>query len=92
MSESERRDEWFEQDVKVKGRELLDKVKQIIREGNARKIIIKNDKGETFLEIPVSVGVFGLLFAPVAAAIGAMAAIATDFTITVQRKKPADED
>ncbi|MBN2496840.1 MAG: DUF4342 domain-containing protein [Deltaproteobacteria bacterium] len=89
---TEPRNDDFEQDVKVKGRELLDKVKEIIKEGNARKIIIQNDKGETFLEVPVTVGVFGVLFAPVAAAIGAMAAIATDFTIRIQRKDDVEHD
>jgi hypothetical protein len=70
----------------VTGEELLGKVKELIHEGNVRKIIIKNDKGETYLEIPVTIGLIGAILAPVFAAIGALAALAADFTIVVERK------
>ena len=52
-------------EFKVKGEELLSKVKEIIHEGNIRKIIIKNDSGKTYLEIPVTIGVVGLVLVPV---------------------------
>lgn len=73
-------------EFKVTGEELLGKIKEIIHEGNARKIIIKNDKGETYLEIPVTIGVIGAILAPVFAAIGALAALAANFTIEVEKK------
>ncbi len=72
---------------KVKGDELLKKVKELVREGNVRRIIIKNEKKEPFMEIPVSVGVLGALFAPVLVAIGAIAAMASSFSIEVIRKE-----
>ncbi len=73
-------------EFKVAGEELLAKIREIIHEGNVRKIIIKNEKGETYLEIPVSVGVIGVILAPVFAAVGALAALAADFTIVVEKK------
>jgi Domain of unknown function (DUF4342) len=72
-------------EFKVRGEELLRKVKEIIHEGNARRIIIKDDKGATYLEIPLSVGVVGALLMPVVAALGAMAALASNFTLQVVR-------
>jgi hypothetical protein len=72
-------------EFKVGGEELLRKVKEIIHEGSARRIIIKDEKGATYLEIPLSVGVVGALFMPVLAALGAMAALASNFTLQVVR-------
>jgi len=74
-------------EFKVKGEELLGKVKEIIHEGNIRKIIIKNESGKTYLEIPVTIGVVGVVLAPVWAAIGALAALASSFTIQVIKKE-----
>ena len=71
----------------VTGEELLAKIKELIHEGNVRKIIIKNEKGEPYLEIPVTIGLIGALVAPVFAAIGALAALAANFTIVVERKE-----
>ena len=51
-------------EFKVKGKELLEKVEELIKEGNARRIIIKDEKGRTYLEIPVTIGILGALFAP----------------------------
>jgi len=70
----------------VSGDELLKKVKEIIHEGNANRIIIKNEEGKTYLEIPVTIGVIGALLAPVFAAVGALAALAVNFKIEVIRK------
>ena len=78
--------EEFKHEFKVKGEELLGKIKEIIKEGNAKRIIIKNEKGETYLEIPVTVGIIGAVFAPVLAAVGALAAVASHFTIVVEKK------
>ena len=77
-------------EFQVRGEELLRKVKEIIHEGNARRIIVKDEKGQTFLEIPLSVGVVGAFFLPVLAALGAMAALASNFTLEVVR--PADKE
>ena len=77
-------------EFKVRGEELLRKVKDIIHEGNARRIIIKDDKGATYLEIPLSVGVVGALFLPVIAALGAMAALASNFTLQVVRRDDSE--
>ena len=75
----------------VKGEELMKKVKEIIEEGNARRVVIKNDKGETYLEIPINIGILSAVFAPILIAVGAIAAIASKFTIEVTKvdKKPA---
>lgn len=74
-------------EFKIKGQELLTKIEELIKEGNARRIIIKDDKGKTYIEIPVTVGVIGTLFAPVIAAVGALAGVAANFTIEVINKE-----
>jgi hypothetical protein len=71
----------------VKGEDLLRKVKEIIHEGNVNRIIIKNEEGKTYLEIPVTIGVIGTVLLPVFAAIGALAALAANFRIEVIRKE-----
>ena len=73
-------------DLKVKGEELLGTIKKILHEGNARRIIIKDDKGNTFLEIPVTLGVIGVVISPILAAVGALAALATSFNIQIIKK------
>ena len=74
-------------EFKVKGEELLKKIKELIHEGNVRKLIIKNEEGKTYLEIPVTVGVVGALIAPVLAAVGAIAALAANFKIEVIKRE-----
>ena len=74
------------EEMKVKGEDLLKKVKELIHEGNIRRIIIKNDKGETYIEIPLTLGVVGMVLAPVLAAVGAIAALASNFTIEIVKK------
>ena len=74
----------FEQ-FKVAGKDLGEKIRELIHEGNVRRIIIKDEKGATYLEIPLAVGVVGALFMPVIAALGAMAALASNFTLQVVR-------
>ena len=75
------------EEVKVRGEDLLKKVKELIHEGNLRRIIIKDEKGNTYLEVPLTVGVVGAVIAPVFAAIGALAALASSFTIEVVKKE-----
>jgi phage-related minor tail protein len=76
----------MKEEYKVKGEDLLSKVKQIINEGNVSRIIIKDTKGDVFLEIPVTIGIIGAVFAPVLAAVGALAALVANFTIEVVRR------
>lgn len=71
---------------KVKGDEILDKIKEIIREGNARKITIKNDKDDTIMEFTLTIGAIGAVVAPIFAAVGVIAALATDCTIEVEKQ------
>ena len=75
-----------QEEFKVSGAELKEKVRELIKEGNARRIIIKNEKGDTVLEIPVTIGAIGVILAPVLAAVGALAAILTNCTIVVVKK------
>lgn len=70
----------------VKGEELLSKIKQLITEGNIRRIIIKDKAGKTLVEFPLTIGVVGAVIAPVLAAVGAIAALVTECSITVERK------
>lgn len=71
---------------RVSGDELLSKVKEIIKEGNTTRIIIKNDDDETIMEFPVTVGAIGVVLAPVFAALGAVAALAMKCTIIVEKR------
>ena len=76
-----------QESFKVSGDELLSKIKEIIKEGNARKVIIKNEKEETIIEFPLTIGALGVILAPVFAAIGAIAALVTECTIVVEKKQ-----
>ena len=69
----------------VDGDDLLHKVKELVHEGNIRRIIIKNEEGEKLIEIPLTLGVVGIALLPVWAAIGAIAALVTDCTILVEK-------
>ena len=74
----------FTESFKVAADQLVDAIKQIIHEGNVRRVIIKQD-GRTVVEFPITVGVIGTVFAPMLAAAGALAAVLTDCTIEVER-------
>jgi hypothetical protein len=71
----------------LKSEDLVNKVKELIHEGNVRRIIIKNKEGKTLVEFPLSFGVVGALIAPVLAAVGAIAALVTECSITVEREE-----
>lgn len=79
-------------EFKVKGQELLNKIEELIKEGNVRRIIIKDAEGKTFIEIPLTFGVIGVLAAPVVAAIGALAGIVANFTVEIIRTEEEEED
>ncbi len=70
----------------VPGEKLVEKVKELVRKGNARRLIIKHEDGHTVMEIPLTVGVVGAMLLPLWAALGAIAALATNYTIEVERK------
>ena len=74
---------WWET-IKVESAQLVDKVKELIEEGNVRRIVIKQGD-RTIAEFPLAVGVVGAVFAPILAAVGAIAALATDCKIEVER-------
>ena len=73
------------EEIQTTGEELVAKVKELVREGNVRRIVVKDDEGKTLVEIPLTLGVVGALIAPVAAALGAIAALVTDCTIIVEK-------
>ena len=73
--------------ISISADNLIEKVKELIHEGNVTRIIIKDDKGRTLLEMPATVGIIGALLVPWLAALGAIAAIATNCTMIVERKE-----
>ena len=72
-------------------RMVIAKIKELIREGNVRHVVIKNDEGKTLIEFPVTIGVAGALLMPVWAAVGAIAAMVTDCTIEVERSDEGED-
>jgi len=74
------------EEFKVSGEDLTGTVKKLVAEGNARRIIIKNEKGDSIVEFPLTLGAVGALVAPVLAAVGAVAALVTKCTIVVERR------
>jgi hypothetical protein len=77
----------FKESFKVAAEQLVDAVKKLAHEGNVRRIVIKQE-GKTIVEFPMSVGVVGAVFAPMLAAVGALAAVLTECTIEVERNTP----
>lgn len=69
----------------LNGEEIIAKIKNLIHEGNARRIIIKNEEGRVLLEIPLAIGLVGAAFMPVIAAVGALAALAAKLTLVIER-------
>jgi len=73
------------EEFKLAGGEILNKIKELIHQGNIRRIILKDEEGKTFLEIPLTVGIIGAALAPVLAAVGAIAALVSKLTIIVEK-------
>ncbi|HBY62852.1 MAG TPA: hypothetical protein DEH78_23765 [Solibacterales bacterium] len=73
------------EEIKVKANELVEEVRRLLQEGNVRRVIIKDTSGNTFMEVPLNIAAIGVIAVPVLAAIGALAALAADFTIVVER-------
>lgn len=78
----------FVEEIQVLGRDLVDKVKSLIHEGNVQRIIVKDEHGNTFVEIPVTLAAIGAILAPLLAAVGAISALVAKFTIVVVRSEP----
>ncbi|MBX0300401.1 DUF4342 domain-containing protein [Cryobacterium sp. 1639] len=91
MTENNRYEEF-----KISGDTLLTKVRELLHEGNVRRVFIKNDEGATLLEIPLTAGlavtVITAAFSPVLVAVGAIAALLTQVTVGVERRDPGDDD
>ncbi|MGW8268238.1 MAG: DUF4342 domain-containing protein [Longimicrobiales bacterium] len=89
-TQEEARDDDRREKYRVAGERLLSKVKELIKEGNIRRITIKNDEDKTLIEIPLTFGVVGAALFPVWAAVGAIAALVTDCSIEVERHEPEE--
>jgi len=76
----------------VEGDDLVAKIKELVREGNVRRIIIKSEEGERLIEIPLTVGVVGAVLLPVWAAIAVIAAIVTNASIEVERVEKEESE
>jgi hypothetical protein len=75
---------WSEE-FKINGSEVVDKIKELIHEGNIRRIILKNEEGKTLIEIPLTLGLVGAALMPIWAAVGAIAALVAKMTIVVEK-------
>jgi hypothetical protein len=73
------------EEYQVAGDSLVAKVKELVRQGNIRRLIIKNEEGQRLIEVPLTLGVVGIALLPVWAAIGAIAALVTECTIVVEK-------
>jgi hypothetical protein len=75
--------------IKIQGEKVVNKVKELVKEGNVRKISIHEKDGRELMSFPLSLGVVGAVFAPVLAAVGALAALIGECSITVEREEKA---
>ena len=75
------------EEIRVKGEELLAKIKELVKEGNIRRITIADKDGKVIIAFPLTVGVVGALISPTLAAVGAVAALVTECTVKVERDK-----
>ncbi len=73
------------EEFKLEGGKVLDKIKELIHQGNIRRIILKNEEGKTLIEIPLTLGLVGAALLPVFAAVGALAAVVTRMTLVVEK-------
>jgi len=81
MSEEKRRTE----EVTVTGEKLVSTIKDLIHQGNIRRITVKNREGESLIVIPLTLGVVGILLLPTLAALGTIAALVTECTLVIER-------
>jgi hypothetical protein len=78
-------DEKVTEEHQVPSERLVSRVKELVKEGNVRRIIVKNHEGHTILEIPLTLGVLGALLLPSVVALGAVAGLAADYKLVVER-------
>jgi len=83
MNQNSTRTEEFQ----INGDEIMSKLKELLHEGNIRRITIKNEEGKTIVDIPLTVSVVGILIAPQLAALGAIAALVTRCTLVVEKSE-----
>ncbi len=76
------------EEIWVKGSEMVDKVKELIKKGNVTRIIVKGEDGNTLVEIPATIGVLGTVIAPTIAILGGLAALVTRCKLTIERREP----
>lgn len=82
---------WTER-IKVQADALREKVEELIREGNVRRIIVKNSEGQTVMELPLTIGIVGAVAAPMLAAVGAVAGVAARWSLEIERRdQPASK-
>ena len=82
----------YQDELQVMGEQLVSKVKELVHEGNVRRIIIKDQSGHTILEIPLTIGVVGAILAPTLAAVGAIGALLAQCSIQVVRSESPNSD
>jgi hypothetical protein len=80
------------EEFKVRGEELLGKARELVHEGNIRRLMIINDEGKTLIEFPLTIGVIGAVLLPMWAAIGAIAAVVTDCTIRIEKTEEEETE
>jgi hypothetical protein len=78
--------------MRVQGNDLAERVKELVHEGNVRRVVIKREDGDTVAEFPLTVGVVGALVAPMLAAVGALGALLAHCTIEVERETPPEAE
>lgn len=80
------------EEFKLTGSEVIEKIKELIHQGNIRRIILKDDSGKAILEIPLTLGVVGAALMPVLAAVGAVAALVAKLTIVVEKDEEKEKN
>ena len=80
------------EEFKLTGSEVIEKIKDLIHQGNIRRIILKDDSGKAILEIPLTLGVVGAALMPVLAAVGAVAALVAKLTIVVEKDDEEEKE
>lgn len=82
----------YKESFKISGENLVKKIKDLIEEGNIRKISISDKHGKEIMSFPITLGAIGVLVAPIFAAVGTLAALVTECTITVERERKEEKD
>lgn len=75
------------EEYKVRGEQLVERARELVRAGNVRRLIVKNEEGQTLIEIPLTMGIVGAMMVPVWVALGSIAALANHYTLEVVTKE-----